>query len=73
MNDDYYYHKSRAQQLEAELEQAKKTIAKLNEKLYNIQVAVRNRSSVPPSADQAAAVYEILNHIAYIAYGWDKK
>ena len=73
MNEDYYYYKERTQQLEAELVQARKTIAKLNEKLYDIQVAVRNRSSVPPTSDQAVAVYEILNHIAYIAYGWDKK
>lgn len=73
MTEDYYYYKSRVNELQAELDQAKKTIARLNEKLYDIQMVVRGRANLPPAADQAAGVYEILDHIAYIVYDWNKK
>jgi hypothetical protein len=61
MNDEYHY-KYRLNDVENELAAAKKTIAILNKKLYDIGVALRNRNSNDP-----ASVLEAINYIYEIS------
>lgn len=61
MNDEYHY-KYRLNDVENELAVAKKTIARLDKKLYDIGVALRNRHSADP-----ANVLEAINYIYEIS------
>ena len=62
MCDDIYMYKQRCSELESELAQAQKTIAKLNVRLYDIKMAVKSRTIQDTSG--------VLDTIAWIAYGW---
>jgi hypothetical protein len=61
MNDEYHY-KYRLNDVENELAAAKKTIARLDKKLYDIGIALRNRHSNDP-----ASVLEAINYIYEIS------
>jgi prefoldin subunit 5 len=62
MCDDIYMYKQRCSELESELAQAQKTIAKLNVRLYDIKMAVKSRTIQDTSG--------VLDTIAWITYGW---
>ena len=62
MSDDIYYYKDRMAELEAELDQAKKTIAKQNMILYDVKKAVRSGSVIDTGA--------VVAKVAWLVYDW---
>lgn len=62
VNDDLHYYRERVQQLEADLAQANKMIAKLEKRLRDVRIAVLSRNV--QSRD------DTLSTIAWIAYDW---
>lgn len=62
MSDDIYYYRDRCADLEAELAEAKKTIAKYERRLYDIKKAVNAGSVVDAGS--------VVARVAWLAYDW---
>lgn len=65
MNDDYHYYKERCTELEMTLAAAQKTIVNLERKIYDVRMAIKDRTH----ADAIAT----LDAISYTIYNWDNK
>ena len=62
MSEDIYYYKDRVTELEAELEQAQKTIAKQNVVLYDVKKAVQSGSIFDMES--------VVAKVAWLVYDW---
>ena len=65
MSDDYYYYRDRCMELEMTLGAAQKTIVNLERKIYDIRMAIKDRTH-----EDAIAT---LDAISYTIYNWDHK
>lgn len=62
MSDEIYYYKERVAELEAELDQANKTIAEQRRVLYDVRTAVRSGSIFD--------LEDTIAKVAWLVYDW---